>query len=450
MFPVFCRPCPNTPRHGFVNSRPVSNWMEVVEMLQKATALDHDKIAEVILSPVLTGKFSAVATGAGVTWGPSNDSVTSGTSTDIVTLPVKVSHTSWRNACKKMIYSHPVGFRMPDHPYLELVEDHQKVRLVQIRGGPAQPQGVNHIPKNMMVHYVLEASPTFDLLEWEARVAAAAPDTVVYAPGMSLSSHYCVHAIARGIPVITDTCPEIGDELSASRNRPKPLRVVDYKQLAKYITTNLTNDMDTQQDPGWQAFAVLTAVATVQAQFCWGQQPHLLRMRGLAIATLLKAAYAASCGELRHWDSRHGPGGKPPVLEMDGKFMSKERNSIYLQVFKGKFTSKKLARLLEIAVHDFSHPDWSGSFGGREWANVARCGRQLARASDEFRHIPSAAKWALVIEAANRLINTSHNCGKCLTKWVRASALDSISESPCVGFLNPYAAHVAMNKGDKS
>jgi len=198
-------------------------------MIQDTALKDHSGMSEVILTPPLTAKISSVATNAGVSWGPGNDSVTSGTSPNIAEIPVKSTAWAWRRAVE-LLFPLLSGvrefFEFPVYPYLELVEHKETVQLVQVRDGPEQPGGHNYVPRTFEVKEVLTAHVGILLLEWERKIESLEnlDGLIVYAPRMSLSSHYCVHAIAKGIPVVTEHCPEVGQIIKASTGRPKMLR----------------------------------------------------------------------------------------------------------------------------------------------------------------------------------------------------------------------------------
>ena len=107
-----------------------------------------------------------------------------------------------------------------------------------------------------------------------------------------------------------------------------------------------------------------------------------------------------------------------------------------------------MERVLKAAETDLRHPGWGRSFGGPRWAEVANTGIALSQTAERFCDHPCATRWSKVVQSANRLINTSHNSGKCLTKWVEQFAMEMISYSPTAGFLNPYVAQVALNMTD--
>ncbi len=451
-WPMFARPCPFRPRHGFVDSVRVYSWASVIDLLQRAKSAEPDHPIEIVLAPALTGTVSAVATNAGVTWGRGNDGVTAGRDPHALFIPVKTSKAAWCDAVENMLINEDT-FDIPKFPYLEIVENEGTMRLVQVRDGPEQPEGVNHVVRKMKVRRVVEAKASIDLLTWEGLVHLATKEkgTVIWAPGMSLASHFCVHGIESGVPVITDHEVKVGDVILPTKNRTSALGKHEYTKVAALITETLNGAMkiNTVTD---QKDAIVTAIAATQAQFCWGKEPHLLRLRGLSVAVLLKAVLASCAGEIRHWPSSEGPRTGDPSLYrvLDGAANYRfQRSVIYGNVFNGSFTLSKMKRVLTAAANDLAHESWNRAYGGRRWAAVANTGIKLAQAVKCFCDRPCAASWSKVVQKANRLINTSHNNGKCLTKWVEGFAMATISKSPTAGFLNPYVVRVALKMTDE-
>lgn len=448
-WPMFARPCPFTPRHGFIDSRLVGGWGEVIELLQLSTEADLGKPVEIILAPPLTGVVSAVATNAGVTWGYGNDGVTAGTDKSPLFIPVKSASALWKEAVIGLV-DYMSHFEVPDFPYLEIVEHHERMCVVQIRSGPEQSGGDNHIVRKTKVRRILRADHTIDLLTWEAlvREGASKPGTVISAYGMSLSSHFCVHGIENGLPVVTKLSVQIGDVLLPTKDKATTLTKREYTKLAFQIEEllNASSHLITYRA---QRAAVMTAIATIQAQFCWGKQPHLLRLRSHAVVLLLKAALASCCGEIRHWGSECGPRkiDEPTVtMHFAAHFhlARQGRAMIYDTVLNNPRSLSTITNMLKAAKKDLNVSGWNRSFGGRPWVSIAKVGGTLAKRLDMFLKNPCSANWSQIIQVTNRLINTSHNTGKCLTKWVDPGSMLAISHSPTIGFLNDYTVFVGL------
>ncbi len=75
-FPVFGRPCPTVPRHGFVDSI-VCKDSDALNALSSET-YDVEEGAEILVTKPVDCSFNAIATGGVITIGGGNDGATSG------------------------------------------------------------------------------------------------------------------------------------------------------------------------------------------------------------------------------------------------------------------------------------------------------------------------------------------------------------------------------------
>lgn len=462
-FPAFARPCPKRPRHGFVESRKVKDLEEALRVW--GAALKEDKDAELVLMPVLTGRFSGVATNAGVSWGQGNDAVTGGK--DAKTIPVPMSGNDFKANVKKFVSSNSEEFKdlIPNHLYMELVEHKGRMRLVQLRDGPEQPTERNYIPKAITVAKILDPDTEGDLLDWERKVLAKANSTedpasiVIRMPGASLASHWAVHAIQAGMTVITDgrvVClgdhikPELAAPMHPDKSSGMRWELRDrLKALAEVYT--FPSDLHHQRE------ICATAVATIHSLSTWNlAEHHLSALAAYAVDSLVRLGLAACAGEMRHRDRywadyevNRGAEGDPgwvfnfPYTVQSIPYLANARDVIYRE-FLGPMNHLKRAELLDQMVVDFDKGFWPNSYGGPAWGQVAEATARLARAVDAFQ--TKDGRWAEVVMAANNLIHTSHNSDLCLTKWCD---IDAIAQCPTRGFMNCFAAYVATRTNSK-
>jgi len=83
-FPMFARPCPRKPCHGFVDSRVVRTPHALLNLYRES--LREDKDGEIVMMKAYSASLSAVGTNSGVTWGRGTDAVTSGKGQETVTI----------------------------------------------------------------------------------------------------------------------------------------------------------------------------------------------------------------------------------------------------------------------------------------------------------------------------------------------------------------------------
>lgn len=438
-FPVFARPCPISPRHGFVDSRVVNSWQELIALYREAVEAENGDV-EVILQRRLSGLWSGVATNAGVTWGLRNDGVTGATSS-IRTIPTNSRIDMWRKHYRtKSMSDETIG--ITDTPYVELVEDAGKATVTQFRDGPEQVVGQNYIPRPVTVNSVLTPSPKMSLLSWEALVHMPRFDqnAVVWLPYGALSSHFAVHAILAGMPVLTSPQrPAIGAELQPEGADTPPLTQDDYVSLATRIKalrkqSYFPEDPNDQTRNGFNQRAIAaTVVGTVHSQAIWGNEPHLLQLRAYAVDGLFRLIYAACLGEMRHVREAARRGRRPQT-----------RVAIYAKNLRAIAVKEQRAKLEQALAAFQNNFLWYENFGGPAWAAVAKQALLLSEQTDAFLSKPTAATWTALMEAQNHLLHTAHNNGKTLTKWLGILGLNLIGEAPTLGFMNHFAANVAL------
>ena len=500
----FARPCPTTPRHGFVESRQVFSQRELEEVITQT--LREDEHGEVLVMPILTGLMSAVAHNAGITWAWGHDGVTGGTNVPMV-IPCPVPHEVWRDIRTQYI-SEGGWYDVFNQdfaeavPYIELVEHNQEVVPVQVRAGPPQEATKNYIPKNFTVKKVLKPSlysgDVKALLGWESKVAMAleangGPDgLVVWSYGLPLASHWAIHAIQAEIPVITDQQgqPQIGDRFEAASAAVAPLGPEDYALMVDFIKDAQSFALgayDAKQ-------VILTAMASSHAISFWDNAKHLLKLRALAVEMIARFVGAAAIGEDRHFYScgpgrpesdRPDPGdwergrrstGYQDALEYwknqsedrptshlpwervfgRGQRRSElDRQSVYYRMLSPMPINERV-ELLKLAVKDFKRRGWgtdhvSGegdvgcSYGGAKWAQVAQCAVDLDEATIAFTEKPTRASWSKLVSKMNMACHVAHNGGGVLTKWIKQETLNEIANAPTWGFMNYFAGMFVLN-----
>lgn len=501
-WPQFVRPCPGVPRHGFVDSRVVNDLKDFMGLYVEAKQADPD--AEMIVMPFLSGRYSAVSTNAGITFGWGNDGVTAGGKGEVFHIPARVSPEHWMDNAGsfELRRGNLESIGVTTNLYIEMVENNGKLQVVQYRDGPAQPFARDIAPEPGMVPLrYLDGRPWVDnLLGWERAVkdligyvddrGLQRHKVVVYAPNMPMSSHVVVHGLAAGFTVITSPQDEetyrkeeratLGFGLSSPRplnevfklelgEEPDPLTAEDYRwiaaEAAAYAGSALTPADTTSKS--YLEYTALTAIGTVQGEGVWGPETHLKALRAFAPPTLLRLTFAAVFGELRHWWTGNGPGRnsiedgdddddftglKPKTRRHLPDLTGSDYNrwDIYDQVLSPDFLTRYPLRTIHAALRaaeaDFTAPGWSTSYGGPGWAQIAREARLSLAAYRRFLKTPSQGNWQALIMDLNKLINTAHNNGSAFNKYINyeGAFLDQVSTAPQVAFTNPCAAELVL------
>lgn len=437
-FPFFARPCPLVPRHGFVDSRTVETSEQWEALLAEIQA-SGEKQVEVVCMPFLQAAWSGILTPSGVTFGPGHDGATSGHGARAVPA---ASSSKDRFLAAFTLNATAQAAGITDTPFIEFVATADSIEAVQLRNGPEVSLGSRYVLQPVTVAEVVEAGG--DLLEWEGRMKllSAKQSVVVWHPGGSLTSHYAVQAIVHGLPVICeDEAPKAGDTLQPSGNGATPLAKRDYAMLARLLAQAIQHDQPKLEDGEDIRFAV----AALHAQALWGPERHLLVLRAVAVAYMMRFGAAAVLGELRHWYGS-GPGrmGKKErrtqAPGLDAKCPS--RDAVYRAAFRQK--SQAIATFLGTAYEDYLTPGWAGSYGGKKWAGCTRATARLFLAAGAFLQQKDAATWGEVVSAWNALVHVCHNTGLFLNKFISQSEMGLLADVPALGLVSHRVGGLAM------
>ena len=468
--PLFARPCPMKPRHGFVDSRIVKSWKDILDIYKETIAEESE--GEVILMRPLSGKYSGVATNAGVVWGSGNNSATNGDDGTIF-IPSSVDTFTW-NAGSLLVDTHYMGkdyvyqelnkLSIYETNYLEIVEDQGNIHVVQRRNGPSVPAQVDFIPKDMQVKRILHRSDTDgSLLGWEKyikEIPEKEKDGVVFSHVKgNLSSHWAVHAIEHNIPVVCSQHVYFGQKLKAATINKHIMSTKDLMDLKKGIAKWLSKDFILPVS-NLDKYILYTTIGTIHSMSRWDNSPHLMTLRCVAIASLIRFLCAACVGELRYWN-KHGPGRD---MSRDGddvnranlktkipglKYIEdKNRNSIWTRMLSPLTLNKRL-KIMNSVYYDFGCAGWDRNYGGCNWQAVTLATNNLITAVMLFLRKPTNSNWVSVITTINIALHTAHNNGLAVSKWIANEEITKISQSPTLGFLNSFCAEVVLGLYNK-
>ena len=407
---TFARPCPSTPRHGFLESRLVTTEVEVVTMLDEVLRLDPN--GELLLMRYINASHNMVWTPGLLTIGLGNDGATSGK--DAITVPTAQTlpfiHQDEGKATKIL---QDVG--ITDAPYLEFVVKsiQHAIYITQLRDGPKLEYSKDYIPKQVKVTKVLNANDYPDLLQWETTIHEASKEvgTVVYHRGGALSSHYGVHCKINEVTYMTSFSPKIGQTLEPTNSVRHGL---DASLVLDGIAEGLVLRLDRDR---YAQYAVFTLACLHNLAYFTKDESRYV---GIAIAILLRLGIAACKGESRR--NIHGKIGK----DIQGL----NRDQVYEKVLND---FQKGIRRLGYTEYTFRNGKWDMKMGGAAWADCTKANIELfnlvitlyrslgeENQEDEFRKL---------LEAYNKNINQAHNNGWYLNKYVNEDWFNYASKS---------------------
>lgn len=378
----FARPCPIRPRHGFVDSRVVTNRGELVQVLNETLAADPE--GEVMLVEFLENTtHNMVWTPSSLTVGEGIDGATAGKNVVVFPLSGQCTLSDLDDA----------GIEEGQDPYIEVVQStikHGYPILTQLRAGPKGDAKLDYIPTSVLVNEVLEPEEEMSLLEWENLILSKkdTPGVVVNRMGGSTTDHYSVHAKSFGIPVVTTRKVEVGEILTpVPFTPPHPMSVLrgvvggDLFQLHVY----------TYEAALYEVLLSLHHMGSME-----GSQGFWL---GAAASFMVRLGSMAMKGECRHL-----------------RRSNQDRGAVYHAMKNDSISSHR--RNVPRWVNILRYGDFGGGgVGGRAWAE---CGGTVATLLDAIRSLavsPSDETVGSLTRALNTAVNQAHNNGWWLNKF---------------------------------
>jgi hypothetical protein len=392
----FARPCPETPRHGFLESRVVKSSAELIALVKET--LEIDPKGEVMVLPFVDATHNLIWTPGLVSIGPGHDGATAGKDTLSIPLAGKIPKGITQTL-------HQAGVPAGEWPYIEaVVEKEGPPRYTQLRAGP-KVEGVNpdFIPKEVKVEKILtpntqSTTPT-DLLEWETLMREAAPGTVVYHPGGSLISHYAIHARVCGVPFLTTREPKVGEILEEIPTpKVNPLSVLEGAAAASRVKLSMDNCSEAVS---------MILVGTHHSAAMVGDHSRWI---GAAAVMMLRLGVTAIKGEARHFNQGHKP----------------LREQVYEKVFNLSLSRQRAA--VGRVVNLFRYGAWGGSVGGKRWAACAVALVPLFNTLRDLSLSPTEESVNALLLALNKALNQAHYNGWWMNKFTSTNAFTKAAD----------------------
>lgn len=385
----FCRPCPVTPRHGFVESRHVKTVEEAQVLIDETLKADAE--AEIVSMPKLSGRYSAIWTVNALTIGEGNAGATAGKKSTV--LPTS------GNIFRGLDYELK-GAGIEHSPFLEIVYHYGRPYLVQLRDGPKVNADEDSIPSAVTVKEIVNAEG--DLLDWEQKCKAFKKGTIVYSKGGSLFSHYAIHALLNSIPVVTSHKPSIGEKLG-----PNTTKTVTYnpKEVKKGFLIGATM-------PDSYVESLKKMITTCHHTAKWGGR--LDRLIGVGLGCAFRLTVCASLGEYRH---------SSKFNDTNNPYSDLNRDKVYEKAWTIALTPKIMGDFIT-SLWSFKTGCWhDGSYGGKSWFNACINGLDI------YNYV-ACGNVKAALTSLNRLVNAAHNGGWLFDKFGTKTMMDDAAQCP--------------------
>jgi hypothetical protein len=423
-YPVFARPCPVNPRHGFVDSTLCNNAEEVNQVSAAAYAAEKD--AEILITKPVDSHYNAIINGGIITFAKGNDGATSGKGVNYFYISEDPLSEMLGLNEKKVINSEEI-------PFYEFVfgpaGSTRVTNLVQVRSAPKTPRVKDFVPAPVVVKNILKA--TGDLLDWESLLKTVDPTTTIvdHTDG-SLSSHYAIHAIVNKVPIFTTYVPELGSVVEPTVEDPTITEDDRQKFIQSFAggfssgTYLLDNNKyignSSTSIDGLMGNIIRIALGTLHnySSIALSKDYQLL---GMVLGLFCRTAFAVSVGETRYNRKR------AEKMIFSSQYYSKlpqgGRSLCYYHLFSLAATDSQ--NMAASAYHIFDRMTWDSSYGGKKWASCTRSAINLFNAC-------VVGDISKVVELLNVVINENHNGGKYLNKVVGYSDFDEAANNSSV------------------
>lgn len=411
---IFARPCPLKPRHGFVDSRVISNPKELEDLLELVK--EQDPKGEIILSPFITADYNAILCSTGIlSIGPGHDGATGGIkSISFPVAPIKISNgVRFKSglSSKSTVFIEAVYKNNKDQKH-DTAEVKKSFYITQLRGGPKVNQVDDYIPNKMIVKNIVK--PHNNLLKWESDVKKFKSGTVVYGKGHTLTSHAAIHCVINKIPFITTFEPKIKQTIIPSVLKSA---VFDKQKFLQGAHVGLFSNLDKHK-------MLYFAVSVLHNWAYLSTSEHASWLLGISAVYISKILCALSLGEYRHCTSN--------PLKIKGVRHSSSRNSIYSMIIdKCEFTNY-INKLIKVRKHFLTKGKFRRGFGGLYWAEA--CGYCISIwnviVSIQDSKKVTAAKLTKLVSLINKSVNLVHNNGWLFNKIASSSSIEKISKKP--------------------
>jgi hypothetical protein len=386
---VFARPCPLTPRHGFVESRQVNSEEELLELLREVK--NADPYGEILLTSLINASWNAIYTNGVVYIGRGHDGATAGKNVRFFPVSEPVIwgwKGEWGSPFVEMVKSDGLGWT-----------------TTQFRGGPKVDARRDFIPQEIVVKDVIWVDPDkVDALEWERKMKSLPEDTVVYHPGGSLTCHTAIHAIINQVPYVTSFEPKVGETLSPTTEIA--LKTPNWK---RYFLAGFRLTFDIVKRRGAQEAALMSIYAF--HHLSTSQDVSHRQLAAFFAGVWARLGAALVLGEQRH----HGQA--VHIFDNCKLFENgKGRSEVYEESLY--YSDTELLNKLFISIRCMSKCRWHHQYGGKKWA---ACGRSVLR-------MIKARKYETLIAYWNNSVNLAHNGGWWFNKLLSKSDFDKMGD----------------------
>jgi len=469
----FVRPAPESPVHGFVDSRVISSHQEGEKILDEIK--ETGEVPELIIMDKVSCLYSAVVAPDRIAFGKGNDGATQGD--DAVAICLNLGPEN-EEGLRKAFWSDKKW------PYAELLYDGQDSNplIVQMRAGPKMGGGEIKTIQVFSVTYVSEFKKTttaaMELIDWKKWVEGLLEEKkgisqdkegveitpVVYHEGGELSSHFGVHCNEKGIPYFTSAPPPKVMDIIEVGKKNKP----NLEALREGLAIGLDADLTGGLPPSLTTSLVVKQVPAIMADlknflaalhlypYCDLGDPFTAKFIGFSWAIGARLIAGLPLGEARHKTQAAADINnilikkaliKNPTLEeakVEKVVTQTSRDLVYAKAWK--LDLEVLTSCLIAAKESFFNKShhWGSSYGGKKWGKCTISLLRVFMDIKNFLNLPTSLNLGNLVDDINTMINEVHNGGgfSWIDKLSTKQVFDDVGKIPHF-FLSPARAYEA-------
>jgi len=420
--PQFIRPCPRTPKHGFVESRIFDSPQTLVDAARET--FEADSLGEILIQEYIPAEYSAVINPNCMTIGRGTDGVTSGKEDTVTFSTFAPREAPWScQSFRKLSRQNAVACEVL------WMKERGKWAVVQMREispkiGTARTR---YIPRDFQVERVIYAAhinPNCLMDRIFSKVSPREAMTTFFTVN-TMQSHNAMQLIEHGYAV-GERSPSVhvGDKVKKTSDEILPFMTKDLEDLALLLRGYLTKSISTlalsrNMEGGRKllsSWASQTAKNSLYLDLALEGDRITL---SLGLVSMLYMSILACAGEARHFFLK-GTGGMTYNGLLHPIFAScvTASSSPPMATYKRKWvyeslTHYKLPKLLAVAsrVLPMLDASWHRGYGGEAWSRILRTNLGMYEGIRQFIEAPTRKTLKSLLVNYNEASYLTHNGG---------------------------------------
>jgi len=415
----FIRPCPRTPKHGFVESRVFDNPQTLVDTARET--LEADPLGEIIIQEYIPADYSAVINPNCITIGRGTDGVTSGKEETITFSTFDRREAPWTcNSFVDLYEQKAIACEVLR------VKGNNRWNVVQMREispkiGTARTR---YVPKDFMVTRIISIAninPNNLMMRIFAKVSPRKAETTFFTVN-TMRSHNAMQMIEAGYAVgEKNPMVFLGDEMKKTTDEILSSPTKDLEDLALLLRGYMTKSVSTllPDKPSESGRRVLASWASRTAKISLdldlGMEGDRISL-SLGIVSMLYMSILACVGEARHFffmsPGGMSYGGLPHCI------FKHINSSIFMTIYPRTLiyeglSNYKLPQLLAVAsrVLPMLEARWTRGYGGAAWSKILRTNLSMYEKIRQFIDSPTSKTLISLLNKYNEASYLTHNGG---------------------------------------